>query len=595
MAPERRQFGKYLLADVRDAVERPGAVAGLVGSVLGAVLLVVGLAAAVLVGPSSTYSASRTLQPGGPAVVLTSGVVGAVGPEVTVTAHRLDDGSLFLGRALSQDVTDLTGGSPSVVVRGVHALHGLVTAKHAGTASLPTVQGSDIWRDSSVGGGTRSLAWRPGAERQSVLIASTDGTTLPAVKVTVSWHRSGWFPVAVLLVLLGLGLLVAGLHRLTGGGHLLRRSVRRVSRRMARIPVPARRLGRRPDDAPVSDGPPVSDGTRVSGRGRISGARALVGAGLVVALLSGCSAAGGLVGVHPSGGSTAAGPALEPQQARSIVGRILTVANQADAVRSSSTAGQAYDGLALQMMTAAYGVDTAQGTTVPRRPTSSERPMVLLTRGTAYPRFFFTVLPGNHTQPPLVSLLTTKDASSQYRIAGSVSLLPSARIPAVAEVTQGSTVLPADTHGLALSPGAVATAYAAVLNGGSSVPEAGHFRADSFLSQVQQAASAQRATVARFGSYTQSHQPVPGGTLAIRTSDGGALVFTTLLRTSTFTARAGNVATLPPDVRVLTGEVQASSFSSTAAEMLLFSVPPAGKGKVALVGASDGLISATAH
>jgi hypothetical protein len=251
--------------------------------------------------------------------------------------------------------------------------------------------------------------------------------------------------------------------------------------------------------------------------------------------------------------------------------------------------------LALQMMTAAYGVDTAQGTTVPKRPTSGERPMVLLTRGTAYPRFFFTVLPGNHSQPPLVSLLTTKDATSQYRIAGSVALLPGARVPAVAEVTQGSAVLAADARGLALAPGAVATQYAAVLNGGSSAPEAAHFHADSFLSQVQQAASAQRATVARFGSYTQTHEPVPGGTLAIRTSDGGALVFTTLRRTSTFTSRAGNVATLPADVRVLTGEVQASSFSSTAVEMLLFSVPPAGKGKAALVGASDGLISATAH
>ncbi len=337
--------------------------------------------------------------------------MGAVGPEVTVSAHRLDGGALFLGRAISGDVTDLAGGSPRLDVRGVHALHRLVTRPHAGSTSLPAVQGSDIWRDSTVGDGTRSLVWRPGQEAQSVLIASTDGTALPAVQITVSWHRSGWFPAAVLLILVGLGLLVAGLHRLTGG-HLMRRTVRRVSSRVARIPVPARRLS----------------GTR---------GRALVGAGLVVALLSGCSAAGGLVGVHAPGGSADSGPALEPQQARSIVGRVLTAANQADAARSSSTAPQAYDGLALQMITAAYSVDTAQGTAVPKRPASSERPMVMLTRGTAYPRFFFAVLPGSHTQPPVVSLLTAQDASSQYRIAGSVSLLPSARVPAVADVDEG--------------------------------------------------------------------------------------------------------------------------------------------------------------
>jgi hypothetical protein len=83
--------------------------------------------------------------------------------------------------------------------------------------------------------------------------------------------------------------------------------------------------------------------------------------------------------------------------------------------------------------------------------------------------------------------------------------------------------------------------------------------------------------------------------VAIRTSNGGALVFAALRRTSTFIARPGNVATLPADVRVVTGEVQASTFTSTAAELLLFSVPPAGKGRITLIAASDALISATAH
>jgi hypothetical protein len=286
---------------------------------------------------------------------------------------------------------------------------------------------------------------------------------------------------------------------------------------------------------------------------------------------------------------------MEPQQARAIVGRVLATANQADGARSSTTAAQAYDGLALQMMTAAYSVDTAQGVQVPARPTSDQRPMVILTRSTAYPRFFFAVLPGNHTQPPVVSLLTAKDASSPYRIAGSVNLLPSVRLPGVAEVSQGSPVLGPAAGGLALPPEAVGSSYAAVLNTGSTAPEAARFTDDTFTTQVQQAAAAQRAEVARFGSYMQTHEAVPGALVAIRTSDGGALVFTALRRTSTFTARPGNAATLPADVRVLTGEVQASTFSSTAAELLLFRVPPAGKGKVKLVGASDGLISATAR
>jgi hypothetical protein len=311
-------------------------------------------------------------------------------------------------------------------------------------------------------------------------------------------------------------------------------------------------------------------------------------------LLSGCSAAGGLVGVH-SPAASASGPALEPQQARAIVGRVLAAANSADSTRNTTTAAAAYDGLALQMAAAVYQVDTAQGTTVPTRPSSDIRPTIMLAQGTAYPRFFFTVLAGNQSAPPVVSLLTAKDASSAYRIAGSVLVLQNAHLPAVADPSEGAPVLAPDTTGLALPPEAVGSNYAAVLNTGSTAPQAGRFSNDSFQTQVQQAAAAQRAEVARFGSYAQTHEAVPGAMVAIRTSDGGALVFAALRRTSTFTARPGNVATLPADVRVLTGEVQAATFSSTAAELLLFSVPPAGKGRITLVAASDGLISASAH
>jgi hypothetical protein len=332
-----------------------------------------------------------------------------------------------------------------------------------------------------------------------------------------------------------------------------------------------------------------------AGRGLRSRAALVAAALTALAMLSGCAAAGGLVGVHAPAASPAAGPALEPQQARAIVGRVLAAANAADAARNVTAAALAYDGLALQSIATAYQVDSAQGSKVPARPTSRTRPAVVLTRGAAYPRFFFAVLAGTRSQAPVISLLTAKDASSPYRIAGSVIVLQGARLPALADPADGSSQLAPDTKGLALSPAQVATGYAAVLNTGSTAPEAADFTGDSFIQQVQAAAGAQRAGVARFGTYTQTHEAVPGATLAIRTSDGGALVFTALRRVSTFTGRPGNAATLPADVRVLTGEVQASTFTTTAAELLLFSVPPAGKGRTTLVAASDGLISATAQ
>lgn len=328
--------------------------------------------------------------------------------------------------------------------------------------------------------------------------------------------------------------------------------------------------------------------------GRRTSWRRAAAAAVAIALTAGCGVAGRIVGVQSPPAHPVPGAALEPQQARGIVGRVLAAADAADKARDATKAAKAYDGLALQMATVLYQVDTATGATVPARPTSSTRPIVLLTRGTAYPRYFYAVLPGSAKQAPVVLLLTAKDASSAYRIAGSVTLLPGARLPKVADPTEGSPRLSADTTGLSVSPVDLGPTYAAVLNNGTTAPEAASFTKDTFVDQVQKAAAAQRQGVARFGSYTQTHQAVPGATLALRTTDGGALVFTALQRVSTFTARPGNTATLPPDVRVLTGEVQAATFSTTAAELLLFVVPPAGKGRAALVAASDGVVAAKA-
>ncbi|MFL6099188.1 MAG: hypothetical protein ACJ71T_04455 [Actinomycetales bacterium] len=240
----RTRFARYLVADLRDLLERPGALFGLVVSLVGAAFLVVGLLGAVLVGPDNTWTITRTLRPGTPAVIVTTGVVGAIGPEVTVSARRADGQPLFVGRAISSDVTDLTRQTPRLLVIGVRPLHTLVTAPRAGTTSLPQVQTSDIWRDTSAGTGERSLDWRPDAEPQSVLVATTDGAALPALKLSVAWHRGGWFPGALLMVVLGLLLLGAGLHRLSGR-RLVGRLLDRVLSPLERVPMPARRAGRR--------------------------------------------------------------------------------------------------------------------------------------------------------------------------------------------------------------------------------------------------------------------------------------------------------------------------------------------------------------
>jgi hypothetical protein len=240
----RSRFAKDLIADLRDLAERPRAISGFVLGLVGTALVTVGLLGAVLVGPDSTWTAARTVAPGAPAVVITPGVVGAIGPQVTVLARRSDGQELFVGRAIASDVSDLTRATPRLLVRGVRPLHRLVTTQGAGSTSLPPVGTSDIWRETSIGRGARSLSWRPDAEPQSILVATTDGAALPSLRLQVSWHRSGWFPGAVLLLLVGLGLLSLGLHRRTGR-RLLRGLVDRALAPLEHVPMPARRGRRR--------------------------------------------------------------------------------------------------------------------------------------------------------------------------------------------------------------------------------------------------------------------------------------------------------------------------------------------------------------
>ena len=95
----RTRFARYLIADLRDLLERPGALFGLFLGLVGAAFLVVGLLGAVLVGPDNTWTITRTLRPGTPAVVVTPGVVGAIGPQLTVSA--LYSGPMKNGSAVS--------------------------------------------------------------------------------------------------------------------------------------------------------------------------------------------------------------------------------------------------------------------------------------------------------------------------------------------------------------------------------------------------------------------------------------------------------------------------------------------------------------
>ncbi len=178
--------------------------------VAGLTLLLVGLGLAVLLGPDGAWSATATVPAGRSAVLLEPDVVSVLGPRVAVTATGADGQPLFVARARSDDAVGYVAGTPHALVTGVGADRRLGVLDEPGTTALTAPQDADVWQQTSTG----RLTWAPTQGAQSVVVARADGRPLPAVELTVTWHRAGWIWVPVALVLAGA--LVTALPRLAG-------------------------------------------------------------------------------------------------------------------------------------------------------------------------------------------------------------------------------------------------------------------------------------------------------------------------------------------------------------------------------------------
>lgn len=165
-------------------------------------------------------------------------------------------------------------------------------------------------------------------------------------------------------------------------------------------------------------------------------------------------------------------------------------------------------------------------------------------------------------------------------------------LPAVATDKDGyAQALPAGGTDLLVQPGQVAAAYTSYLQDGKGSVFAGGPSTSQLL--------ATRADHARTpNSVTQyADQPAQGGDddpVALRTTDGGALVFFGTRHQSRSTYRAGYQLTIDPDTKALmTGTPKTSVTLSTVGEQLVTVPKGGGTGQVAFVSRVLGLVSAS--
>lgn len=320
---------------------------------------------------------------------------------------------------------------------------------------------------------------------------------------------------------------------------------------------------------------------------------ALAGAVALSSALAGCAS---IAGVSDPPTAAVAG-AVSSSRAQAIAAQVIGNAQKAaaapgtdgDALRDATFTGDA--------LTAAKA-DARLASTVNQQQqdalalTSAAPTVLAVSSGLAYPRSMVVRTTRAKSGLPVLSLLTTPDVRTPFRIAAGAPMLPSAEVPAFDPVAQGALSV-GDGSGLAVHPEKLAAAYATSLAFPAPATADRPFTEDAFSAKVKAAAKAQNDAIAGVGSLTEQHlaKDVVGGLRLA--GDRGALVFTVLERKDTLLNRGRGVITpSSPQFPALTGvsTIKAEATLDTL-ELVVFVVPRSGPSRV--VAADEHLVSAS--
>lgn len=316
-----------------------------------------------------------------------------------------------------------------------------------------------------------------------------------------------------------------------------------------------------------------------------------LGAGLLSIALTGCGAIAG-VSAPPTG---SAGGAVEASHAQAVAARVIATAEKA--VATPTAAGDAFraaaftgDALTAAKADAKLAPTASQATKDAAKLTPSPPVVLAVSRGLTYPRSMVVQTTRAQSGLPVLSLLTTPDVRTPYRIAASAPMLPSAQVKLFDPFPAGSPGL-GDESGLSVKPAELAKEYAAYLAFPAPAVKDVPFVSDSFATGVRAHASATNQQL-NGGDLTQQHAPkdVVGG---LRLRGGrGALVFTVLDRKDTLLRRTQGTLTPTPQFTALTGKNTLSTEANLQTlEFVVFFVPETGK--AVTVAAEEHLYAAT--
>jgi hypothetical protein len=220
---------------------------------------------------------------------------------------------------------------------------------------------------------------------------------------------------------------------------------------------------------------------------------------------------------------------------------------------------------------------------------------VLAPRLDAYPLWFVVVAADDARDLTKVQIFQRESAVSQWEMVASPELLSSTTLPQLQTDPSGALVsTPPDSgEGLATSPAAALDAYAAALDDPASTG-AEEVAVDSFIESMREVAERQGAIEGVRFAQSWTARPVE---YALRTVDGGALVFATLARKDRYRIDAGRAIDWPEGSEqeaFLSGRLYSTGELRYYHQVLMY-VPPESDAKPFVLGQYGGVVDGVGY
>jgi hypothetical protein len=558
-----------------------------------------GIAQRTFLAAPNQVTLSSTAHQAAPVVVIDGAALNAY-PE-TQTVKLAGSSSAFAAYGRTPDVLAWVGNTNYTEVSLNKTTGKLQSKLHHGKAdTVPNPAGSDLWLQQFTFDQAKDFQAKV-PSTMSVLAVSNGKSAAPST-VSVTWPIDNSTPWSGPLILVGVIALILGvIFLLWAFNHLRRtRGPRRTPQRMPKLPKQPRfkTQPRSISRAPVA-----------KGRRAIRNFAAVVPAlGVTALLLVGCSAvpAPTIVKTSTTAPKAAAdanteAPAVTRVQLQKIVTRISATVKNADSNFDAKLIKTRMAGPALDERLANYIIRK-------NHPTLQASVAIPATLGNynlpeskdTWPRSVFTVVKTKSTSSLefIALMLIQQSPRSNYKVNYAVTLQPNTTLPRVAPVTVGTKRLDPNIGLLKLPPSAIALAYGQILDQDTAASSYNLFdsKDDAFREQVGiKSKQAQAADLPATAKLTYTNSSGTGQVVALITINSGALVAVDLNETEIVKpVQAGAAVSVEGAIEAYLGKgTSTAGITATYGDQLLFYVPSASsKGKIVLLGYSQGLVNA---